>query len=89
MNTQYTPGPWLCQHGVVYRGDGKSLMLPEWENPDTTPAERDANCRLVAAAPELLDLLREVIAVYDGPQPATGGLLERIRSTIAKATGAE
>jgi hypothetical protein len=52
-------------------------------------AERDANARLIAAAPELLKALRELVDEHFAPKYATGErraqLWENARAAIAKA----
>ena len=66
----YTPGPWVCHSGAVYK-DGPNVWPKGEENgipiakmdrePDNgiIPVERDANARLIAAAPELLKALHK------------------------------
>jgi hypothetical protein len=55
--------------------------------------EREANARLIAAAPELLEALREVMARFLDAREAAGldrnsDAAKRTRAAIAKATGA-
>ena len=77
----YTPGPWVCHSGAVYK-DGPNVWPKGEENgipiakmdrePDNgiIPVERDANARLIAAAPELLKALKWIIedAATDSPE---------------------
>ncbi len=56
------------------RGQGYQLDCPE----------RDANAVLVAAAPELLALLEELIDI-EGPCPGTATWATKVRAAIAKA----
>lgn len=56
---RHTPGPWQYASGSVYQMDGAKwpevrLALMDREELATSPTERDANARLMAAAPELL-----------------------------------
>ena len=46
---------------------------------------RVANARLIAAAPDLLALLIELVAI-EGPQPGTSEWGDKARAAIAKAT---
>jgi hypothetical protein len=49
--------------------------------------EAYANARLIAAAPDLLDALREANALINAPaEDLKDGVLSRIRAAIAKAT---
>lgn len=60
MNTKHTPGSWVFAYGSVYREDtlhdesSIRIALMDRNEPHTTPCERDANARLIAAAPDLL-----------------------------------
>lgn len=70
--SKHTAGPWTCHSGEVYvdgptvfpkgndNGIRIALMDREPTTP-TTPCERDANARLIAAAPELLAALRSFV----------------------------
>ncbi len=91
----YTPGPWIFGK----TDEGKRLILggqdrryiasitiyqiPRrmglYEEP-----ERKANARLIAAAPELLECLKEIKGTAT---LATGELLEKCEQAIAKAEG--
>lgn len=105
----HTPGPWVADENVVYtdapigqRGfiadiyDGTRL-------PDTDEKIAGANARLIAAAPELLKLLQEVLewneddadlATYDTAfrlqhfAETCGNRSAALRAAIAKATEA-
>lgn len=67
---EHTPGPWRYEYGAVYatkapdREPGARvdvrIGLADREETFTDPSERDANVQLMAAAPELLDALRQV-----------------------------
>jgi len=52
-------------------------------------AERDANARLIAAAPDLLEVLQELSdsAKYWSEYDVPVGIVDRIRQAIQKATG--
>lgn len=90
MKNAHTPGPWHddCDGGGWYicREDGEFLGFinpPDfWEEPHYTNAEADANARLMAAAPELLEALKALVERgTDSPEHIAA---ER---AIAKATG--
>ena len=89
--TKHTPGPWEMMPPL---GEGNYSVMSSkvnaggnWyvaEIPNGSHAEAQANARLIAAAPELLDALRLVLA-HDGA--LTGADWTAIRAAIAKAEG--
>ena len=95
MSNTYTPGPWVCHSGMVYK-DGPNVWPKGNENgipiarmdrePDngTFPVERDANARLIAAAPELLEALKE----YDEAVRNKIGIIPELRASYAKVVAA-
>ena len=63
MKTKHTPGPWKINQTTLYRGeemisDESGQFIAGISNRD----ESEANAKLIAAAPEMLDALK---AVYD------------------------
>lgn len=101
----HTPGPWTFSQSAQYgdtrfyvaQADG-APYTPHYSDVATLIAEtvnderksiQEANARLIAAAPELLDALRYVVAVYD--KGTCGSTVEmafdRARAAIAKAEG--
>lgn len=106
--SQHTPGPWPCE----YTGDGKRILVGKGlvEGPngyevaevysDDCPREvAEANARLIAAAPELLEALETLLPyapwVPKAGIPMTPELEEKpdvqavlkARAAIAKARG--
>jgi len=59
-----TPGTWTYEYGSVYADRGR-VLLADRENRETIPMERDANCRLAAAAPDLLKALEAALNHLD------------------------
>lgn len=98
--TQHTPGPWSVETWPAREGDEQKrprlVILADGgyltELEDTfdreTHAAQEANARLIAAAPEMLEALRLVMS-----DPSRRGLLtdtvEAIRTIIRKAQGEE
>jgi hypothetical protein len=100
MSTQHTPGPWIGA-GPSF-GDPfpryTTSIVTEWEHDDEgiveicelpfhhRDDENEANARLIAAAPDLLNAL---VMVLDDPQALDGRprTAEVVREAIAKATG--
>lgn len=90
--TMHTPGPWLVTGGnatpCVNDLTGRDVAWPSRGR--GYPAM--ANARLIAAAPELLDALRDVVSYYVvriGGKVDTrrAAALDRARAAIAKAEG--
>ena len=96
MTTMHTPGPWYIGSGTY---EGRNIYSAEavtddegfTYNPVVATAEDDgvvcwdANARLMAAAPELLDALKSLSCAID--VTAYGAALAKARAAIAKATG--
>jgi len=61
---------------------GLAIVAP---HPGVTTHTSKANARLIAAAPEMLALLNELIDI-EGPQPGTAGWAAKVRAVITKAT---
>ena len=102
MSTQHTKGPWKfgsSNDDSVYKrniggSDGYHVAVASSREDD----EVDANARLIAAAPDLLEALREAEAGLEfagadkltevgGFAPAPLAALRIVRAAIAKATG--
>ena len=93
--SKHTPGPW-----VVYddSNDGKTNRMEIAARGKTVariyhsvPEEDLPNARLIAAAPDLLELLEDVISIGGGMVEEIYGycFVEQARAAIAKATGGE
>ena len=66
----YTPGPWSIQGGEIvgatgYRVASTSYRARRGSSQRVEIRERCGNERLIAAAPELAEVLRELLEVYD------------------------
>lgn len=92
MNTTHTPGPWR-QTGVNVRA-GDALIC--WAtnhhaNAETLEAEKLANARLIASAPEMLQALESIVEAYqryfDIMPVAWQSYDDRARAIISKAKG--
>ena len=90
MNTRFTPGPWIVEgkHGNRHWITVDNNIVAEvLNNPSVNiDEESEANARLIAAAPELLEAL--VLAysfMVTDPQHQGRNILETIKTTINKA----
>jgi hypothetical protein len=94
-----TPGPWVVDEnsaeifGPPRRGSQHARVLVQFSEKFT--AEERANAYLIAAAPELLEALREMLATHPAAYRAvsdtvdnrTDGAVRAARLAIAKAKG--
>ena len=92
----HTPGPWAhgqqgCESGwieITAADDRNPVACATPAKPGTAEERRDAetraNARLIAAAPELLEALQELLASVEG---VPCGPEAKCRAAIAKATG--
>jgi hypothetical protein len=97
----HTPGPWNIQFSSGNNGQGgyvhrlqSGITIIQHLN-GTTEKEIHANARLIAAAPELLDILKDCAGVLQsfedqlkGKSFAVTDVLAKSRAAIAKATQA-
>ena len=88
--TQHTPGPWKAIAAAVYAGRPLSTVVVSGDHGRLSADEAEANARLIAAAPELLEACKQMLAALD--QLHREGLREYhpiaddTRAAIAKAT---
>ncbi len=95
MNTaQHTPGPWMVEPDE----DGLFLVVDESREMDYIYIDqqqdnREANARLIAAAPEMLAALEVVVESWTSQFERNGHLApdwcKQARAAIAKATGSK
>lgn len=76
MSSYYTPGPWsIATTGTKIRIEPIRATLDLWsesgsdEQAKAVNADRMANARLIAAAPDLLDAVGELICSLDAIYP--------------------
>ena len=104
MSAQHTPGPWQVAVDI-FDNDGMPETAIQAMNGGATvavaldfglnnPDMRQANARLIAAAPCLLDALQELTQIASvleatclGDSRAKENRMDRARAAIAKATG--
>ena len=83
---KHTPGPWKLER------EGKIRLLVRTQ-PDRCYAfhpDDEANARLIASAPDLLEALKALVALVDYSDfkhPESQGLLETSQTAIDKAEG--
>jgi hypothetical protein len=95
---KYTPGPWcratdMGQVGSIEFADGTVIAQAQQLPGDPFHAQRNANARLIAAAPEMLEalILLEAEMVLSGNAESRDygwkPAIEQTRAAILKATG--
>lgn len=84
MKSQFTPGPWGRHDTNIYVGDTVLVCCPKnhWSNIELPEAEKLANARLIASAPELLAALERLVHPMADDED-----LDYAREIIAKAKG--
>lgn len=97
-----TPGPWVADKtsraiGPISRDDDQSygILIPvAWVEFDQDEGIQASNQRLIAAAPELLETLKELISGYEDREQSGmfdmlvhGDLIQKANAAINKALG--
>ena len=90
---KHTPGPWLpackasgaaCRHPAIISDEGQ-VGTAAWQGSESAT---DANARLIAAAPDLLEVLQKIVNHVDaGTAAILNRLVSEARAAIAKAEG--
>jgi hypothetical protein len=87
---EHTPGPWqLVKYDAIWTEKGRFLCDLTFQ--DMPFHERHGNARLIAAAPNLLAALEELLGEWDerdkraAQEPGCGGLNETFGVTLARA----
>ena len=94
--SKHTPGEWKIGFGVtrieIREANGKMIATVPRDDKYGRPfLETAANAMLISAAPELLTILKELeeSASYWSEYDVPLGIVDRIRSAIAKAEGVQ
>ena len=95
MTTKHTPAPWqIDDKTFVYAlgpgGTNKFFLSVQAAGPERIgEREKESNARLIAAAPELLAALQEVVRVCKANEAAlVDRIYDQCKAAIAKATRA-
>jgi hypothetical protein len=87
--SKHTPGPWTIQS----EESALDYQMEHWiqaEGEDLCVVNSEADARLIAAAPDLLQVMKEFKSALDLQDPNFDAdtWLDRVDAAIAKATGA-
>lgn len=96
MKSKHTPGPWLTDRNNVHTGqiatvhhcagnDWVEIWSDKWIEHGLGEAVQEANARLIAAAPELLEALDALLNAL--PSATAHPAIKMARAVMAKATG--
>ena len=93
-SAKHTPGPWRASNSGVWAG-GKFVASVYGDDAECKPdARMQANAYLIAAAPEMFDVLEAIVRTADGRSlpgnlilDETCPLIVAARDILAKATG--
>jgi len=94
----HTPGPWtldprgggVVRGSKVYqyaRGAGQRQLALACLHDDLGPEEREANARLIAAAPDLLEACEAVLKRLEGHSQLSDAEFDALESAVTKARG--
>lgn len=89
----FTPGPWCIVDGFWIDDGGNRPVARVQPGSIGFGVREEANARLIAAAPDLLEAARDVLERWDGPtwkwakDGPTADLMHSLRAAIAKALG--
>lgn len=85
-DTQHTPGPWEIETNAR----GESCIATSWGSiADVYGLNLIANGRLIAAAPDLLAALQDVLPYVEFPNSQHKAQVAAAKAAIAKATKGE
>ncbi len=87
---EHTPGPWQVHEGYIYTADPERALLAQVHNPGSKQTDYPIveNARLMAAAPDLLEALKGLLAKPVGLKPDLGACIAQAEQAIAKARNA-
>jgi hypothetical protein len=94
MEKKHTPGPWKAQTHIsldrmeIRDANGRRIAECAMDFP-MSAITHDANASLIAAAPELLEALQEIVTAADGEGwSQLDASFTKARAAISKAIGA-
>jgi len=85
----FTPGPWHVRLGEDYyhvHGKVQVALVENWIAEDPR-----GNARLIAAAPDMYEAMKAILAVINDPRPIFPGTAigDKLREVLAKVEGGE
>lgn len=84
---EHTPGEWIAKGTSVWSKDrSRYILIPSPQVSIKMVAEAEANARLIAAAPSLLDVAEEALEALDH-YVGDNETSDKLRKVIAAARG--
>ena len=81
----HTPGPWDIREYKIWGGQTVYSVIDGEDGEEVTLCQNLANARMIAAAPDMLEILeRSLVYLADY---RTAGIFEDAKEVIAKARG--
>jgi hypothetical protein len=85
MSVKFSLGPWRPSYGIfVHAANDECVALVKGDGDENT----EANARLIAASPDLLEAADDALADLEGYEFAAE-TIRKLRAAIAKATGVQ
>lgn len=86
---KHTPGPWTHVGSTIRTpGDGSHRKIADLGDPrGQLPSMFEANARLIAAAPELVQFARMMETYFDNNLDGYGDFRQIVREILAKVDG--
>lgn len=88
----HTPGPWYASAGkdyIIIKGvDGDSIASMARNTPDRAAGEQAANAQVMVCAPDMLDVLHDIVALTHHVADRHIVIRVRAEAVIKAATGA-
>lgn len=88
----HTPGPWKV-NATPHSSNQSFVVLDSGANGHSKRVcavysdNEEADARLIAAAPEMYELFKELIDIEKGPCPGSSTWAKRVYAVLAKAEG--
>ena len=84
---KHTAGPWTYGGAGGLIGGPDGIRVADCNGLERDSEERQANCRLIAAAPELLEALREVVQDWQDIGTVGPVTMGHVSQALSRATG--
>lgn len=88
---KHTPGPWNIAAGAYVETEDGKTIADVWEDEDTGKVmeETQANARLIAAAPDLLEARKLALTMAALSENSESSIYQIVEAAVIKATGDE
>ena len=84
----HTPGPWTAHGCTLYAGPNRLAQTWDAEYDGLPTPEMEANARLIAKAPELLEALKWALSqISDDLDPDHQEALQNAQAVVQRAEG--